>query len=447
MSTCSPPSPLAPASRRPLRCLTLAAIAAAVCGPAAAAGPWPATRVLQGSFAVSSPPEAPLVAMNAIGQAVYVWNATGVVRTADRTATGSWTPSRAVPGGATAAGPVAVAVGRGGLAAIAWTTVATRYVPSRLLVSLRSAGGSFTPGAEVVPGTVAGTLKLGIDCAGSVTLLYSDSSGLNTSVLPGTPAPAGGCNGTPGAGPWAAPLPISNAHVGAGLPALAVNDAGSALVVWQEGALGNPSTIVAATRDAGAAWQAPVTISAPTGRATWNPKPGLDALGNAVVGYLDGATMVVATRPAAGAWQSPVTVSGTQQVQYPALAVNEAGDVVAAWLAADAASGTAVWQRQWQAGAWGVASRLSGPNDTPDWPAVATAGDGSLAVVTWTDNTALVARASVLEAGVWTRQNLGPAYWGGWVSVAAGDGKASAGWARVVGGNPNTAQLVGRGTP
>ncbi len=436
----------APARRRTAARLTLTAIGIVASGAALAVTPWSPPRVLQPTFGVSSPPEAPLVAMNALGRAVFAWNATGIVRTADRLPSGAWTASRGVPGGSTGAGPVAVAVGRGDLTAIAFSTVATRYVPSKLLVSLRPAGGVFGPAVEIAPGTAAGTIKLGIDCAGSVTALWSNASGLSSSTLPGTPPPAGSCSGAPGSGAWTPAALVSNAHVGAGLPELTVNDAGAALAVWQEGAPGNPSSIVAAYRAAGGAWQAPATVSAPTARPTWNPKPGLDAAGNAVVGYLDGSAMAVARRAAAGVWQSPETISGTQQVQYPALAVSEAGDVLAAWLAFDPAGGTSVWQRVWQAGAWTSAGRLSGANDTPDWPNAAISGDGSLAVVSWTDNSSLVARASTWQAGAWTRQNLGGAYWGGQVSVAAGGGKASAGFARVVGGNPNSAQLVGRGT-
>lgn len=444
--TCSPHCPSGPAARRFAACASFAILGAVVSHTALAAGPWSPTRVLQGTFAASSPPEAPLVAMNALGHAVYVWNATGVVRSADRLPTGAWSASQGVPGGGTGAGPVAVAIGRGDLIAAAWTTVATRYVPSKLLVSLRPSGGGYLPAVEIAPGTLAGAIKIGIDCAGSVTVLWSSAVGLSASTLPGLPAAAGSCNGTPGPGPWTPMVQVSNPHVGAGLPELVVNDAGDALVVWQEGAPGSPSSIAAAYRAAGGAWQPPSTASAPTAQPTWNPKPGLDALGNAVVGYLDGPSMKVAARSSDGLWQTPVTVSGTQQVQYPALAVNDAGDVLAAWLASDPVSGTAVWQRLRQAGAWTAAGRLSRGSDTPDLPSAAMSGEGSLAIVTWTDNTAQLARAASLQGNIWTRQNLGAAYWGGTVPVAAGNGKASAGWARAVGGNPNSAQLVGRGT-
>ena len=296
--------------------------------------------------------------MNATGHAVYAWSATGVLRTADRLPTGAWTASKTVAGGQSVAGPVAVAIGRGGLAAVAWTTVATRYEPSRLLISLRPAGGNFAPGVEIHPGTVAGVLKLGIDCAGSVTVLWSTPSALYASMLPGAPAPAGACNPGPGTGAWTEATLISTAGVGAAWPELVVNDAGDTLAVWQEGAPGNPTSIGGAFRSRGGEWQAPATISV-AGRATWNPRPGLDALGNAVVGYLDGSSMAGPdpTRGRALAAAGDDLRHATA-AEYPALAVDDAGNVTAAWLAYDAASGTAVWQRS-------MASRQLGHRHAP----------------------------------------------------------------------------------
>lgn len=439
------------ASTRPQGRLVAAAALGLAClaAPEAHAAPgWGAVRVLQGTFAVSSTPEAPLVGMNGAGEAIYAWNATGAVRTAGRLADGSWSASRTVPGGTAAAGPLAVAIGRGGVAAVAWTTVATRYVPSQLLVSLRPAGGSFGAPVEIAPGTVAGAIRLGVDCAGTVTALWTDSRGVSAATLPGAPASAGACSGTPGTGPWSAVAQVSTPHASASLAELAVNDAGDTLAVWQEGAPGAPSAIVAALRPAGSPWQAAATVSAPTARPVWNPRPGLDARGGAAVGYVDGSAMAVVRRTAGGAWQAPEAVSGSHQVQIPALAVGDAGEVLAAWLAIDPATGqTAVWQRMLSGGTWGAELRLSARSEAPAMPSAAMSGDASLAVVTWTDDNSLSARSSTLQAGAWTRQTLGPAYWGGTVSSAAGGGRASTGWARVVNGNPNAAQLVGRGTP
>ncbi|HRI18484.1 MAG TPA: hypothetical protein PL196_08190, partial [Burkholderiaceae bacterium] len=101
----------------------LALLLTAGAASAQAAGAWAPVHVLQATFAASSIPEPPLLAMNGAGDAIYAWNATGIVRVADRSATGTWGALRSAPGANTAAGPVAVPIGRGGLAAVAWTTV------------------------------------------------------------------------------------------------------------------------------------------------------------------------------------------------------------------------------------------------------------------------------------------------------------------------------------
>lgn len=411
----------------------------------AMAGSWSPLHTLQGPFAVASLPESPRVAMNGNGHALLAWNGTGDVRFAERVKGSAWQPARLVPGGALGAGPVAVAIGGSEAAAIGFVTAATRYTPAKLMLTWRAAGASFGAAVEAVPGAVAGDLRLGLDCDGSITLLWSNAVGVYTSVLAGTGASAGACDGQPGSGAWAAPTLLSGAGAGAALADLAVNDAGAALAVWQEGAPGNPAAVAAAYRPAAGTWQAAQTVSAPTGRATWNPKPGLDAAGNAAVGYLDGNSMVVATRPAAGTWAAPVLISGAQSVYYPALAMNAAGDLVAAWLSLDAANVGAVWSSEAAAGAaWSAPLRLSARAESADWPSVAFAADGSLAVVAWTDDNTNTAKAAVHTAGGWTRSNLGSGYWAGTVPVAAGGGAAVAGWTTPTAGNPNSAKLVAR---
>lgn len=418
-----------------------------VCGMASAqAGSWSPTRTLQGPFAVASLPESPRVAMNGNGHALLVWNGTGDARFAERPKGGAWQASRLVPGAAAGAGPVAAAIGGSEAAAIAFVTAATRYVPARLMVTWRAAGAAFGSAVEAVPGAVAGDMRLGVDCDGTVTLLWSNAVGIYATALAGTGASAGACDGQPGNGAWAAPTLLSGAGTGAALADLAVNDAGAALAVWQEGAPGNPLAVAAAYRPAHANWQPQQTVSAPNGRATWNPKPGLDVAGNAAVGYLDGNSMVVATRPAAGDWGAPLLVSGAQSVYYPSLAMNAAGDLVAAWLALDASNVGSVWASEAAAGAaWSAPLRLSARAESADWPSAAFAADGTLAVVGWTDNNSNIAKASVRTAAwAWKRSNLGSGYWSGTVPVAAGGGAAVAGWTTPTSGNPNSARLVAR---
>jgi hypothetical protein len=409
------------------------------------AGTWSPAKTLEGPIAVASPPSAPLVAVNANGHALYAWNASGAVRFNERVKGDAWTTARAVPGGGTGAGPVALAIGDNEVAAIAYTTVATRYEPQHLLVSLRARGGTFLGAVEPVPGVVAGDIRLGVACDGTVTLVWANAVGIWASQLPGTPG-SDACDGAPGPGPWSAAQLLSNSNVGAGLPELAHNAAGAALVVWQEGAPGNPSSVAAAWREAGGAWQPPQTISAPTARQTWNPKPVLDRVGSAAVGYLDGNTMVVVTRPVAGGWSTPVSISGSQTVYYPALAMSGSGDLLAAWLAIDPSTGAgAVWRSLAPAGApWPVPTRSSARGEGADWPSAAFATDGSVALVGWTDDATNTTRAAVYSAGAWRRQSLGPGWWGSPVPVAAGGGVAAAGWPQPAAGNPNSAKLKGR---
>jgi hypothetical protein len=424
------------------RRFALAVSAALICAPVFA-GSWGSTRTLEPSFATASPPEAPQIAMNGHGHALMVWNVDGRVRYADRLANGDWRRARTVPGGATGAGPAAAAVGPGDVAAIAWTTVATRYVPSKLLVSLRVPGGTFGAAAEVAAGTGVRDLKLGVACDGSVTLLWNDVSGVQASQHAGIRGP-GTCNGVPDAGTWTPPLLLSNSHTGAVLPDLAVNDAGTALAVWQEGAAGNLASIVAALR-AGGTWQAAQTVSPPTGGATWSPKAGLDATDNAAIGYLDGNSMVVITRPAAGAWDAPSLLSGTQMVYYPAFAVSAQGDLLAAWQVLDAGSNGSVWQSTARfGGAWSAPARLSATSESASWPSAAIASDASVAVVGWVDDATNTVRASVGSSAGWQRSSLGPGWWGGTVAVGAGGGTALAAWANPINGNPNAGRLLAR---
>jgi hypothetical protein len=429
---------------------TLAISLACLCGSASVmAGNWTPARTLEGPFAVSSPPTAPAVVMNDNGHALLAWNATGVVRYAERLKGAAWQPTRAVPGAGAGAGPVAVAIGNNEVVAIAWTTAATRYVPSKLMVSLRLPGAAFGVAAEVASGTGVFELRLGMACDGGVTLLWNDPAGVYSSSLAGLGTGGTGnvaaCNGQPGNGPWAAPEQLSGNHPGAGLPDLAVNDAGAALAVWQAGASGNPSVISAALRPAGGIWSPAVPVSSPTGLATWNPKPALDGAGNAAVGYLDGNRMVVAQRPLDGVWGTPVTVSGTQNVYYPALAMSAAGDLLAAWLTLDASNTGAVWQSSAIAGAaWLTPTRLSAASESADWPSAALAADGSVAVVGWVNDASNSARAAVRTGSTWTRSTLGAGWWGGTVPVAAGGGAAAAAFAQPNAGNPNSVRLMGR---
>ena len=84
--------------------ILLAAVAPAL------AGAWQPRQSLESTFAVASPPEAPVLAMNAAGHAFAAWDDFGAIRFSERYAGSLWTPGRNVLRGATG-GPVQVGIG------------------------------------------------------------------------------------------------------------------------------------------------------------------------------------------------------------------------------------------------------------------------------------------------------------------------------------------------
>jgi len=393
------------------------------------AGSWRAPHVLEGPFATSSPPDAPLVAENAAGHAMSVWSAAAGARYADKPVGKGWGASKSVPGGAKSAGSVAVGMSETDVSAIAYLTVATELVPSRLQVCVRTGAGAFGKPVTVATTHLAFDLRLAVGPDGALTVLWTEGG----SVFAGH-QPAGGA--------WNVSR-LSSGTTPAMLPELASNESGQVLAVWQEGSGYQPTAIYAARMTADGAWSASERLSPANGRATWNPKPGLAASGDAAVGWLDGNTMVVARGTADGHWQAPEAISGGQSVYYPALSMDANGDILAAWQALDAFNLGSIWSRRSpSSGGWQATTRLSAPSEDTAWPTASYARAGGLAVVSWTDDATNMARASVAGSGTWKRSTLGDGWWMGVVPVATSATGAVAAWARPHAFNPNAVDLL-----
>ena len=138
---------------------------------AAVAASWGPPHVLEGPFASGPPPDAPLVAENAAGHAIAAWSASSGAQYADKPIGHGWGRSRPVPGGAKSAGFVAVAISDNDVAAIAYATVATEFVPSRLKVSVRTGSGHFGAPITVATTHLAFDLRLAIGPDGALTVL------------------------------------------------------------------------------------------------------------------------------------------------------------------------------------------------------------------------------------------------------------------------------------
>ncbi len=414
-------------------CLALGAVLS-ISTPAEA-GSWKRSTTLQGAFAVSSPPEAPVVAVNARGHAVSVWADTGDIRYSDRSALGLWSRSARVRTDALG-GPAAVAIGPDETTAVAWVTVATRYVPSKLLVSVRPPGGTFGVPFELAPGTAVGNFDLGITAAGAVHAVWQDASGVEARMGSAT-------------GVWSAVTRLSDPAVGAAAPDLKVDDAGDAVVAWLQGASGGASAVGAAYLHAGGTWEPPVIVSSGSGQTLWNPIAALDVSGDAAIGYLDGTQMVVATRLLAGPWSAARRVSGVSQVvYYPALAVDDAGELLAAWQVLDASNNGAIWiSTGLIGGTWTTPGRLSARTESAGWPTATFSRDGTVAAIAWVDDLGLSARVAIGKPGapwLWTKAIVGTGSWGSIVPVEANGGVVAASWATQLQSNPNAALILGR---
>jgi hypothetical protein len=413
-------------------------------GAVAATGLWLPKKVLQRPFGISSPPEAPVVAMNRVGHGVAVWWAMGAIRFAEVHQGGPWSASTAVVPQASG-GPATTCLGSNQTTAVAWYVPGDRHNLPKLVASVRAPGGVFpSPVTVLADARGLGDMKCGVvdgppgsplapADGGTTILVWNTGAGVATSSLQVD-------------GGWSAPALLSSAGVGAALPDLAVNDAGEAVAVWQQNGMGNPSEIAAASRSLDGTWDAPVIVSGGSGRQTWNPKPAIGASGEAAVGYLDGSILMVVRKGAASApWGPPEAVSGSGAL-YPALAMADGGDMIAAWQQATP-SGTSIVARLFTAGGgWEAAQTVSGKSGDCDWPVAAFSPDGLVFAVTWNDNAAFKAKVVTgSPGGPWTRATLGPGYWGTLVPAAAGGGSVIAAWAAPgVAGNANTAKLFGR---
>ena len=157
--------------------------------------------------------------------------------------------------------------------------------------------------------------------------------------------------------------------------AVAVDPAGDAIAAWTDAGAGTPSLLVT-SRPAGGSWSAPVTLSDAGASVVDAPAVTLDAAGDATVLWVESADGVTYVARAArrdaltGAWSAPhdFPASDPTAVVDPETQVraDAAGDVIAAWNEHD--TGTAVASVRAAVysaatGTWGGAATLSDPSD------------------------------------------------------------------------------------
>ncbi|MCW2738928.1 PKD domain-containing protein [Nocardioides sp.] len=200
---------------------------------------------------------------------------------------------------------------------------------------------------------------------------------------------------------------LSAAGGSAQTPAVAVDAAGNATVVWSR-SNGTQFVAQASTRPVGGTWSAPVDLAA--GRLIHFPQLVVDPAGNATAVWrrveADRSVVQAATRPAGGAWSAPVDLSTdtvvdpTQLPDFPQVAVDATGTVTATWSHFEANSYTVQAAARATDGTWTTPVDLSAPATSARTTDVAVDPAGN-ATATWVAGSSVQA-ASRAAAGAWT---------------------------------------------
>ena len=216
---------------------------------------------------------------------------------------------------------------------------------------------------------------------------------------------------------WSAIADISAPDQYAYWPELAVNASGNAVAVWTYGPRGAPGAVVQAARFnvASLSWPAPQTLSELAAQNA-SPRVAIDATGRATAVWQTdtGATRLVqASRhtPGTASWTPPFNLAGppvTNEAGEPRVAMNDAGNAVATWVAA-AGSGQAIRAAFFNiiAGTWTTGATVSPTADVRSGAPAVTLNEAGRAVLVWQTGSTGADHAKASHASVPTGSLLG----------------------------------------
>ena len=345
-------------------------------------------------------------ALDAAGNEVWVTasQATSLAMTvtaAQRTFGGAWSSPTTIASVRGTSLPVAVALGANNFAAATWEDV----------IALRSPAGVWrAPVSLGLTGTVS-DFQAKLDAQGNGVAVWGRLTDTNSLVEAVT---------WTAAGTFGSIVQLSSASHGAFGPQLAVNDAGTAVVVWlasppRDNA--DPYQVESATRPAGATWSA-VSTASPNVPQTWASGVALDGSGNAAAIWVTATTptskrLFAATRPTGGAWGSPTRIepSDWYDLSESSMAADAAGNVTVSWVGEDTTGQNNVRTATLAVGrAWAAPTTLGQCKivSASCLVQVSAAGDGSITVVGWGAHPPTLNNVAVrLGSGAWTPMAVG----------------------------------------
>jgi len=298
-----------------------------------AGGTWqaPVTLSTEGTSA-----QWPSVAFDAQGNAIALWEfsgggSSGVAAAVRSASDGAWESSvRLSPEGQLASSPE-LAVNPAGDAMAVWTHPIGSGNSVIEAATRIGHQGAWQPAVDLAAEGQAEAPQIALDSEGKAIAVWQDrSTGYIEAAL-----------GSAQSDIWLAPTPVSTAGARSVDSRVAIDPQGDAIAIWTR-QLPTSYVVEAAVRPVTTGtWQPPASLS-PAGETATEPEVAVDASGDAVVIWEGSSNeteeeIQASSRPAeTGQWEGPVTIA-TGQVserrigEFPELAVNALGDVVAAW--------------------------------------------------------------------------------------------------------------------
>ena len=253
-----------------------------------------------------------------------------------------------------------------------------------------------SPEEVSVPGGSASWSQVGIDAAGDATAVWTRSDGLNLLIQAAT-RPVGGS--------WGPPVDLSGASGDAESPVIAVDPAGDVVAAWKQRLAGSEA-IETAYRPAGGVWEVPVAVEFGSAGVE-TPAVAIDEAGDAVVIWrqeVGGNHVILATSmPAGGSWESPIAISSSAlNAEAPDVAMSPSGTAAAVWQSSSGATSVVESNILPLAGSWGGESAVSAPATVTEPPHVVADAAGDFAAIWSRSSVGLLAEvASMPAAGGW----------------------------------------------
>ena len=286
-----------------------------------------------------------------------------------------------------------------------------RVVRCRQLVSFAKVA-TLAPGASTwskanlsAQGWTVTDAQIGLDQAGNALALWSHrATSASAPTLLSASRPAGGA--------WTAPVSVYTSAA-MSLPRLSVGPSGAAEAVWAEPLAGTPTSyaVRASFNPAGGIWGAPETVATQATPVAYL-RSTVDGNGQAAVVWNNGYSVQLAQRN--GAWSSPETLvsapgrvyagSGPYAAYGPSVASDGPGNVLVSWLESDVAGGKTIEAEVIPA--TGTRSHVFWPTGAGVEPNLSMSPDGSLGMLAWLDEDDSNAYAVSFTPGVGWGQPL-----------------------------------------